>query len=226
MLREVGHTVRLYDPLFFPDAAPLAARHDFITCTEVAEHFHRPGKEFERLAAMLRPGGWLAVMTCFQTDDARFEQWHYRKDPTHVVFYRDPSLHRGAAWLEMRDSGQERGLDAQDEGRARAIMASFLHQQRIDAVVDTIRDNGVETVRDLGCGDGAALLQMARLSAIRRFVGVDVSVAALESVRARLEDCVPCDGVRVAGHRYVAAVGHGLLSGKCRHFGFLVFTLA
>jgi hypothetical protein len=37
---------------------------------------------------MLRPGGWLAVMTCFQTDDARFGGWHYRMDPTHVVFYR------------------------------------------------------------------------------------------------------------------------------------------
>jgi hypothetical protein len=38
--------------------------------------------------AMVRPGGWLGVMTCFQTEDARFGSWHYRMDPTHVVFYR------------------------------------------------------------------------------------------------------------------------------------------
>jgi len=88
MLREVGHEVAVYDPFYAPDPAPLAETYDFITCTEVAEHFHRPADEFDRLGAMLRPGGWLAVMTCFQTDDARFGGWHYRKDATHVVFYR------------------------------------------------------------------------------------------------------------------------------------------
>ena len=31
-------------------------------------------------------------MTCFQTDDKRFADWHYRKDPTHVVFYRETTF--------------------------------------------------------------------------------------------------------------------------------------
>ena len=31
-------------------------------------------------------------MTIFQTDDARFAGWHYRRDPTHVVFYRESTL--------------------------------------------------------------------------------------------------------------------------------------
>lgn len=92
MLREAGHTVALYDPFFHPDTGALATTHDFITCTEVAEHFHDPAAEFRRLDALLRPGGWLALMTCFQTDDARFAQWHYRRDPTHVVFYRETTL--------------------------------------------------------------------------------------------------------------------------------------
>ena len=97
MMREAGHEVALYDPLFFPDPRPLERTYDFITCTEVAEHFHLPAEEFERLDAMLRPGGWLAVMTCFQTDDARFADWHYRRDPTHVVFYREATLRAIAA---------------------------------------------------------------------------------------------------------------------------------
>lgn len=88
MLREAGHDVALYDPFFAPDAAVLERRYDFITCTEAAEHFHDPAGEFDRFDRMLRPGGWLALMTCFQTDDARFARWHYRRDPTHVVFYR------------------------------------------------------------------------------------------------------------------------------------------
>ena len=88
MLREAGHDMALFDPIYAPDPAPLSDTYDFITCSEVAEHFHRPAEEFDRLGAMLRPGGVLAVMTCFQTDDSRFAGWHYRKDPTHVVFYR------------------------------------------------------------------------------------------------------------------------------------------
>ena len=31
-------------------------------------------------------------MTCFQTDDEKFAAWHYRKDPTHVVFYKRETL--------------------------------------------------------------------------------------------------------------------------------------
>lgn len=92
MLTEAGHSVAVYDPFFFPDTTVLSATYDFITCTEAAEHFHRPAEEFDRLNAMLKPGGWLAIMTCFQTDDARFANWHYRRDPTHVVFYREQTF--------------------------------------------------------------------------------------------------------------------------------------
>ncbi|GHD44599.1 methyltransferase [Thalassobaculum fulvum] len=97
MLREAGHAVALYDPFFRPDPAALERTYDFVTCTEVAEHFHRPADEFDRLERLLRPGGWLAVMTSFQTDDARFAGWHYRRDPTHVVFYRAETFRTIAA---------------------------------------------------------------------------------------------------------------------------------
>lgn len=99
MLREAGHDVALYDPFFAPDAAVLERRYDFITCTEAAEHFHDPAGEFDRFDRMLRPGGWLALMTCFQTEDARFARWHYRRDPTHVVFYRAATFERIARRL-------------------------------------------------------------------------------------------------------------------------------
>jgi hypothetical protein len=97
MLTEAGHEMALYDPFFHPDIDPLSRTYDFITCSETAEHFHRPAEEFERLDAMLRPGGWVGLMTCFQTDDSRFANWHYRKDPTHVVFYREATFEKIAA---------------------------------------------------------------------------------------------------------------------------------
>lgn len=102
MLEAAGHTMRVWDPFFAPDPAALAQTYDFITCTEVAEHFHDPAAEFARFDRLLRPGGWLAVMTCFQTDDARFASWHYRRDPTHVVFYREATFRciaRRFGWL-------------------------------------------------------------------------------------------------------------------------------
>ena len=97
MMREAGHHMAIYDPFFANDADALARTYDFITCTEVAEHFHDPHGTFAKLDAMLKPGGWLAIMTTFQTDDDRFAGWHYRKDPTHVVFYRRQTMRQIAA---------------------------------------------------------------------------------------------------------------------------------
>ena len=88
MLEEAGLTMSLYDPFFHDDRAVLKQRYDVITLSEVAEHLFDPAQEFDFLAQRLKPDGWLGVMTCFQTDDDRFASWHYRRDPTHVVFYR------------------------------------------------------------------------------------------------------------------------------------------
>ncbi len=92
MLTEAGQRMAVFDPLFFNEPAQMEKSYDFITCSEVVEHFHRPAEEFARLQGLLKPGGWLAVMTCFQTDDAAFASWHYRRDPTHVVFYRESTF--------------------------------------------------------------------------------------------------------------------------------------
>lgn len=95
MFEDAGFTMAIYDPFFAPDSAVLERRYDFITCTEVVEHLHRPAEVFRQLNDLLQPGGWLGIMTCFQTDDDRFASWHYRRDPTHVVFYRRETF----AWL-------------------------------------------------------------------------------------------------------------------------------
>ena len=87
MLIEEGFNVSLYDPFFYPEKDVLSKQYDFITCTETAEHFHDPFKEFNTLNDLLKPGGWLGVMTCFLTSDEMFENWYYRRDPTHVTFY-------------------------------------------------------------------------------------------------------------------------------------------
>lgn len=92
MLSESGHEMHLYDPFFAPDPSTLKRTYDFITCTEVAEHLHQPAAEFALLDTLLRPGGWLAIMTSFQSDDADFYNWGYRQEPSHVVFYREETF--------------------------------------------------------------------------------------------------------------------------------------
>ncbi len=88
MLEEAGHQVSLYDPIYFPDQEVLHGQYDFLTATEVVEHLHDPSSTFELMNRLVAQGGLIGLMTRFQTDDARFARWHYRRDPTHVVFYR------------------------------------------------------------------------------------------------------------------------------------------
>jgi 2-polyprenyl-3-methyl-5-hydroxy-6-metoxy-1,4-benzoquinol methylase len=92
MMNEAGFPTQVYDPIYFPDEAPLNACYDFITCTEVVEHLHEPRPAFEQLDTLLAPGGILAVMTRWLTEDASFANWRYRRDPTHVCFYRIETL--------------------------------------------------------------------------------------------------------------------------------------
>ncbi len=89
MAKEDGYACRHYDPAFHPDKSVFGQQYDFITCSETAEHFHQPKEEFRQLAALLRPGAWLALMTSRLTPETRFENWSYRLDHTHVCFYTD-----------------------------------------------------------------------------------------------------------------------------------------
>lgn len=92
MLTQAGHRVTLYDPIFAPDDHVLEQRYDFVFCCEVAEHFHQPAPEFRKLGGLLEPGGILAVMTAMEYPETDFDTWHYRRDPTHVVFYRPDTM--------------------------------------------------------------------------------------------------------------------------------------
>ncbi|KAJ4457260.1 putative class I SAM-dependent methyltransferase [Paratrimastix pyriformis] len=100
MLAQRGFGVALYDPFYAPDpeGRVLGRGYDFVTCTEAAEHFYEPLKELALLDRLLRPGGWLGLMTDLVRPEVPFGQWHYPRDPTHVCFYRPATL----AWAAAR----------------------------------------------------------------------------------------------------------------------------
>lgn len=99
LLREAGMAMADYDPFYAPDAGLLDAQYDFVTCTEVVEHFRDPLAGWTQLTALVRPGGWLGVMTQLAPDvPQNFLRWRYRDDCTHVSFHRLATFD----WLAVR----------------------------------------------------------------------------------------------------------------------------
>jgi len=98
MLEEAGHSVELYDPFYAPSQTVFTRQYDFITSTEVVEHLKAPDFELNRLWALLKPRGVLAIMTKRVIDQTAFARWHYKNDPTHIVFFSEQTFH----WLGKR----------------------------------------------------------------------------------------------------------------------------
>ncbi|MDT0676082.1 class I SAM-dependent methyltransferase [Autumnicola musiva] len=91
-LQSKGYKIALYDYFFKDDKNLLKLKYDFIICSEVMEHFHYPAAEFRELAAMLNPGGKLYCKTSLYFNTIDFENWYYKNDNTHVIFYTEKSL--------------------------------------------------------------------------------------------------------------------------------------
>lgn len=87
MMQEAGHDVDLYDLYYYPDTKALSKSYDFITATEVIEHLYQPDVVWAQWMSMLKPGGWLGLMTKMVRDVEAFSTWHYKNDHTHVVFF-------------------------------------------------------------------------------------------------------------------------------------------
>lgn len=94
LLTSIGVTLAQYDPVYFPESGLLKQTYDFITCTEVVEHFHQPARDWMLLSQLIRPGGWLGVMTWMVIQPAAdwFHGWGYKGDPTHVSFYQPQTM--------------------------------------------------------------------------------------------------------------------------------------
>ncbi|HUW39857.1 MAG TPA: class I SAM-dependent methyltransferase [Rectinemataceae bacterium] len=104
LLAERGWAATSYDPYFAPGGAWRRRGWGAIALHEVAEHLRQPGRTFAALARLLLPGGILAIRTRFAPDSLEaFESWWYRRDLTHLGFYRPRSFRclAGALGLEL-----------------------------------------------------------------------------------------------------------------------------
>jgi len=87
MFEEIGHTVTIYDYFYAKNPVALQQTYDFITATEVVEHLHDPARILSQLWTLLKPGGYLGLMTKLVRDQEAFTKWHYKNDLTHVCFF-------------------------------------------------------------------------------------------------------------------------------------------
>jgi len=102
LLQKKGIKAVNFDPVYFPDEKILAQAHDFITATEVVEHFHQPRREMLQFDRMLKPGGHVGLMTYLYVDVPRFKDGWYHLDPTHVSFYHRETMEWIARWLKWK----------------------------------------------------------------------------------------------------------------------------
>jgi hypothetical protein len=99
MFSERGYQLDLFDKFYANNASIFNNHYDFITLTEVVEHFDKPRFELDRLFAMLNDDGILSIMTNMLNSDTNFEYWHYKNDPTHICFFSQATMnHLANKW--------------------------------------------------------------------------------------------------------------------------------
>lgn len=87
IMKNKGYTMKVYDPYFYRRNRVLYRKYDFITSSEVIEHFNDPFEEFVKLNKLLKKDGYLGIMTNLHNGKEKFNRWHYKNDLTHITFY-------------------------------------------------------------------------------------------------------------------------------------------
>ncbi len=102
IMKEKGFSMKNYDPFYAPDKTLLQKQYDFITCTETAEHFRNPRKEFLQLNTLLVSGGFLSLMTERLESIEKLGKWWYITDPTHIALYQKETMDWIADWQKWK----------------------------------------------------------------------------------------------------------------------------
>ncbi len=90
LIQRENLKMEIYDPVYQPKFP--VGLFDFITCTEVVEHFQNPAQSFQEIDRLLKVGGLFAGLTSFHQGAKHFENWWYARDTTHVVFYSEKTF--------------------------------------------------------------------------------------------------------------------------------------
>jgi 3' terminal RNA ribose 2'-O-methyltransferase Hen1 len=101
-----------------------------------------------------------------------------------------PSLFRLAlSRLVQEEEPEEAEDDDQPKEKAEEVLEKpiSLNEQRLGAVVASLRASGAKQVLDLGCGEGKLIRELLRDKQFEEIVGLDVSIRTLEAAQRRLK---------------------------------------
>lgn len=167
-----------------------------------AKHYWIGEDEIEKL--LRRGQGWLGK--------------HPERD---LIAYRylrhKPTLAREAIArlvAEEREALEEAEIEENEEKEEPAESDEkfvSLHEQRLDAVVEVLRNVGAKHVLDLGCGEGRLLKKLLRETRFEKILGLDVSYRVLELAQKRLR----LDSLPSSQKRRISLV-HGALTYRDR----------
>ena len=139
------------------------------------KHYWVGEDEMEKL--LTKSEGWLA-------------QHPEKEEITRRYLKFQPSLYRMAlARLVQEEEPGEVEEDELPKEKAEVILEKplSLNEQRLGAVVASLRASGAKRVLDLGCGAGSLLRELLKDKQFDEIVGVDVSIRALEAAQRRLK---------------------------------------
>src|SRR5438067_10068530 len=138
------------------------------------KHYWVGEDEMEKLLA--RGEGWLAR--------------HPEKEEITRRYLRfQPSLFRMAlARLVQEEQPEETEEDDRPKEKAEEVLEKpiSLNEQRLGAVMASLRASGAKRVVDLGCGEGKLIRELLKDKQFDEIVGLDVSIRTLEVAQRRL----------------------------------------
>ena len=137
-----------------------------------AKHYWIGPDEVDKL--LLRGGDWLGS--------------HPESDLIARRYLRLPEFTREAL-SRLAEAGEDSDLlDAQRDAVEQATEQPIrLGEQRLDAVLDAVRNVGAGRVVDLGCGEGRLLERLIVEPSVTEAVGIDASIGALGRAERRLK---------------------------------------
>lgn len=140
------------------------------------KHYYVGDHEVEKLLA--KGEGWLSS--------------HPEKDlivSRYLKYQR--SLQRQALAQLIEDMPDESVQDAEEEQAEEQLGEGEkkigLHQQRLEAALQVLKNSGASKVLDLGCGEGRLLKLLLKEKQFTKIVGMDVSYRVLEIAQERLK---------------------------------------
>lgn len=138
------------------------------------KHYWVDQEEVEKL---LRFGeGWLAAHPL-------------REQITRSYLVHQRGLTQGALARLVEDTAVDQvEVDAAQDAEEEQIEKPInLHQQRLNAVLQTLKDAGAERILDVGCGEGRLLRMLLKERQFREILGMDVASTTLAKAEQRLE---------------------------------------